>query len=191
MRPFLEDGLPQRAITEWGMPLGRRGRELMLPFLAEVTGAKQMALWIYGHENMMVYPPAFIAAGINSDKMVFTQVSGPLQPMVPALISPLFKMIVLDSPKRFTDRDGFFLRNLAEAHDQKIVLIRNYFLSPKRGSSWARWRINVWNDSLRDGYHFLVVKGLVGKGRQSRETIANTGSAVDFKVNELSILGFD
>ena len=156
---FLGGGLPKRAMTEMGMPLGREGRNLLLPFLAEVTGAQQMALWICGHADMMVYPPAFFAAGIVADKMVFAQAPGPLQSMVTALTSPLFKMIVVDSPKRFTDRDGFFLRSQAEKHEQMIVLIRNYFLSTKRGSSWARLRINAWRDSSGDGYRLAAVKG--------------------------------
>ncbi len=161
LEELLGGGLPVRAITEMGMPLGRQGRDLLLPFLAEVTGTKQMALWIYGHADMMVYPPTFFAAGVVANKMVFAQAKDSLQAMVPALTSPLFKMIVIDAPQKFTDRDGFFLRNQAEAHDQRIVLIRNYFLSNKCGSSWARLRINAWGDSLEDGYHLVAVKGLI------------------------------
>jgi hypothetical protein len=156
---IVRGGLPLRAITELGMPLGRKGRSLLLPLLAEVTGDGKMALWIYGHSDMMVYPPAFFAAGIAAEKMVFAEAPGPLNPMVPALTSPLFKMIVIDSPQRFTDRDGFYLRNLAEANEQMIVLIRNYFLSTKCGSSWARLRINAWKEGEGDAYRLVVVKG--------------------------------
>mgnify|MGYP001546475284 CR=1 FL=1 len=167
---FFEGGLPQGALCEAGAPIGRGGREVVLRFLAELTtrgisneiGQKTpgWALWVHGHRDVAVYPPAWQSRGVNLERIRFASTAKPLEDLRPAFMEPFFKMIVIDSPERFSDEDCAFVARMARLHKQSILLLRHFFLSPGRGNVWAKIRFNSSFEFSTKQYHLQVVRGL-------------------------------
>ena len=161
---FLEGGIPFGSITEFGMPLGREGRVLMLKFLANATQGKLAkpvwTLWVSSHEDFQVFPPAWFAKGISPSRMVFTHSQRPLRDLKRAIMHPLFKVIILDSPQKFTKDDCSFVSRQARANRQLVVLLRNFFLSNRQGNIWAKLRINCWKRHANRELVMKVIRGL-------------------------------
>lgn len=161
---FLEGGLPFNGITEFGMPLGKEGRVLLLKFLINATRGIEIrpvwVLWVSSHNDFSVFPPAWFVKGVSPSRMVFTRSAAPAEDLKRALINPLFKLIVLDSPQRFSRDDCFFVNTQARTNGQLIILLRNFFLSDKRGNVWARLRLNCWKRQSGRNFILKTVKGL-------------------------------
>ncbi len=161
---FLEGGLPFNGITEFGMPLGKEGRVLLLKFLVNATRGIQVkplwALWVSSHNEFSVFPPAWFAKGVAPSRMVFTQSTAPAQDLKRAIINPLFKLIVLDSPQRFSRDDCFFVNTQARINQQLIILLRNFFLSNNRGNVWAKLRLNCWKRQSTGDFMLRSIRGL-------------------------------
>ncbi len=161
---FLDGGLPFDSITEVGMPLGREGRILLLKFLANATNGLQMepfwSLWVSSHQDVSVFPPAWFARGIDPSRIVFTNSKAPVQDLKRALINPFFKLIVLDSPMRFTQDDCFFVKTQAKSNHQLVILLRNFFLSNNRGNVWAKLRFNCWKQHGNRRFIIKIIRGL-------------------------------
>jgi hypothetical protein len=68
---FLNGGIPTKALTELGMPLGQEARELLIPFIINVLSKGQYVLWISGHTDLKIYPPAWFARGVLPSKIIF------------------------------------------------------------------------------------------------------------------------
>ena len=161
---FLGGGLPFDGITEFGMPLGKEGRLLLLKFLVNATRGLQIkpvwTLWVSSHPDFSVFPPAWFARGVSPSRIIFTQSPAPAQDLKRALINPLFKLIVLDSPQRFSRDDCFFVNTQARLNQQLILLLRNFFLSNKQGNVWARLRLNCWKQQRTGLFILKTVRGL-------------------------------
>jgi len=178
---FLEGGLPVGAISEWGVPLGRGGREILLTWLArhfnqeavtrctEQQAAHQTvyagenprwALWIYSRTKLTIYPPAWLARGVSLKHTRFVCSCRPLVDLKPVFLSPLFQIIVLDAPDFFTEDDCAFLARQARKNRQTIILLRDFFLSPKRGNVWAKLRLNSYFNETTQEFCLDVVRGL-------------------------------
>jgi len=172
---FLEGGIPFGSITEFGMPLGREGRALILKFLANATQGKQTkplwTLWASSHEDFQVFPPAWFAKGVSASRIVFTHSQKPLRDLKRAIMHPLFKVIILDSPQKFTKDDCSFISRQARANRQLVVLLRNFFLSNRQGNIWAKLRINCWKRHNTREFVLKVIHGLSHRQLTIREEI--------------------
>ncbi|MBU2515085.1 hypothetical protein KJ966_27510 [bacterium] len=161
---FLGGGLPFNGITEFGMPLGKEGRTVLLKFLVNATRGLQAkpiwTLWVSSHQDFSVFPPAWFAKGVSPSRMIFSSAAFPAQELKRAIINPLFKLIVLDSPQRFTREDCFFINSQARFNQQLVILLRNFFLSNKCGNVWAKLRFNCWKQHARGKFIIKTVKGL-------------------------------
>jgi hypothetical protein len=161
---FLDGGLPFNGITEFGMPLGKEGRVLLLKFLVNATrgiGMKPLwVLWVSSHSDFSVFPPAWFVKGVSPSRMVFTRSTAPAEDLKRAIINPLFKLIILDSPQRFSRDDCSFVNTQARSNGQLIILLRNFFLSNKRGNVWARLRLNCWKRQATGDFVLKTIRGL-------------------------------
>ena len=161
---FLDGGLPFNGITEFGMPLGREGRILLLKFLASATRGSRMdaiwSLWVSSHRDFLVFPPAWFAKGVEPSRIFFSYSAAPVRDLKRALINPFFKLIVLDSPHQFSRDDCFFVNTRARLNRQLIILLRNYFLSNRYGNVWARLRLNCWKRHSGGQFILKPVRGL-------------------------------
>jgi hypothetical protein len=146
---------PKRMI-EWGAPLGSYGRLIPLLFL---TGKVPPIVWVYSHEDLKIYPPAWAAWGIDLKNIFFVYAKDPVRELRPLLADSLFKTVVIDSPKKFHMRDMSFLHQKMRENGQMVFLIRHYFLSQKQGNVFAHGRFNVQYETNRGGFHVSQVKG--------------------------------
>lgn len=173
---FLEGGLPFNGITEFGMPLGKEGRFVLLKFLVNATCGLQSkpfwVLWISSHRDFSVFPPAWFAKGVSPSRIIFSNAAAPAQELKRAIINPLFKLIILDSPQQFTRDDCFFINSQARFNQQLVILLRNFFLSNKRGNVWAKLRLNCWKQHSHGQFIIKTVKGL------SRQQIVIDGESL-------------
>ena len=143
--------------------MGREGRCILLPFLANLSQGQQyppaFILWINGYENLQVFAPAWFARGLVPERTVFAYSADVLVDLKRIFMSPLFKMIVIDSPQFFALEDCLFLRRMAKKHQQVIVLVRNYFLTNKKGNIASNLRLNAWRDHTQGAMSLQAVKG--------------------------------
>lgn len=172
---FLEGGIPFGSVSEFGMPLGREGRALILKFLANATQGKRTkplwALWVSSHEDFQVFPPAWFAKGVSASRMVFTHSQTPLRDLKRAIMHPLFKVIILDSPQKFTKDDCSFVSRQARANHQLVILLRHFFLSNRQGNIWAKLRINCWKRHTNGEFVIKVIRGLSHRELLIREEL--------------------
>jgi hypothetical protein len=144
---FLVGGLPFGSIVELGSPLGQGGRRPLIEFVAAATQGHSTpmpcwVLWVYG--SGQVYPPAWRAHGVDLQRICFARSYKPLADLRPALLSPLFKMIVLDAPTQLSADDLTFLAHHVRLQNKLLVLIRNHLLQQDGHSVWPRLRLNCW-----------------------------------------------
>jgi len=160
----LEGGLSIGTMSEWGVPPGRNGRRVIMTILGHNIGRDpsdtRLILWAYAEKNARVYPPAWQANGINLKTIYFTRSENPVRELKPVFMDPLFKVVVLDAPTRFTKDDMAFISTKARQNNQFVFLLRNYFLSPKRGNIWAKLRLNCWLDLVTNQYRLKIVRGM-------------------------------
>ena len=157
---FLEGGLRVGTLAEWGAPLGRGGRDIVLQYLARSEQAQQWCLWVCGKRDVRVYPPAWSARGVALAKVRFAYSDQPVRDLKPLFLDPFFRVIVLDVTRGLSIDDCAFLAQRARANKQVIIVLRNYFLSEKRGNVWAQLRLNCWQDEDGARYHIRTVRGL-------------------------------
>ncbi len=164
---FLGGGLSFNGITEFGMPLGKEGRTILLKFLVNATRGLQLkpiwTLWVSSHRDFSVFPPAWFAKGVSPSRIIFSNAAAPAQELKRAIINPLFKLIILDSPQRFTRDDCFFINSQARFNQQLVIVLRNFFLSDKCGNVWAKLRLNCWKRHASGQFIIKTVKGLPRK----------------------------
>lgn len=161
----LDGGLKWGELSEWGSPWGCGGREVLISFLSKLNKSHQSqanwCLWVQGQEGEAhVYPPAWEAKGVDLKYIRFTKSLKPVKDLNPIFMSSFFKVIVIDAPQDLSMEDCQFLSRQARRHKQSIIVVRNYFLSPKKGNVWAKLRVNCWHDYLREQYFLKVIKGL-------------------------------
>ena len=161
---FLEGGLPFGGISEFGMPLGKEGRALALKFVANATrgirGKPMWTLWISSYETFRIFPPAWFARGVSPTRILFAQSGRPLRDLKRAISNPIFKLIILDSPRKFTREDCFFVNRQARQNRQLVMLLRDFFLSNRQGNIWANLRMNCWKRHASGEFMLRVIRGL-------------------------------
>lgn len=178
---YFDGGLPMGGLVEWGAPLGRCGRDVALAWLAgaaqsggsrfrsgythtplstETGEAPNWMLWVYGKPELTIYPPAWQARGVPLERMRFASSQKPLEDLRPVFLEPLFKIIVLDTPKSFTDDDCAFVARQARQNNQLVIVIRDFFLGVRSSNVWSKIRLNCWFDSVEQQYNLRVVRGL-------------------------------
>lgn len=137
-------GFPLGSLTEWGMPLGHGGLELLVRLVARYTQGEnpQWGLVTQGAGGLLVMASAWKARGVNLNRLRLTVSDHPVRDLKPVLIQPFFKFIVLYSPK-LSPEDCAFLARSARQHKRLIWVVRDHWLTPERGNVWARMRLNV------------------------------------------------
>ncbi|NBV41348.1 hypothetical protein EBR96_01065 [bacterium] len=156
---FLGGGLPKGAISEFGIPLGYSGRCVIADFVSQLTQSGQLCLWVNSHSNLKVYPPAWLARGIDPLKWVVANTTRPLRDLKAALIQPIFQLVVLDATQRnLSTEDIAYIGLQARLHRYAVVIIRPHLLSNQRGNTWAKLRVNIVPHHNR--LHLTVIKGL-------------------------------
>ena len=90
---LLHGGLPCPAVIECGMPAGRMGRQVLLPFITQL----QRTLWIYPPE-LVIYAPAWEEAGVPLDKVHFIQAPERIMTLRPLFMTQFYQLIVWDLP---------------------------------------------------------------------------------------------
>lgn len=136
---LLAGGIRPGRIVEWGLQPGRNGRRIPALFL---RGEIPPAVWIYSSADAVVYAPAWGAFGIALSRLFFIESEKVFRELKPLFLEDTFKIIVIDAPRRCTKGDLSFAAAQARLNRQIIFLIRNHFLSIKRGNAFAQTRIN-------------------------------------------------
>lgn len=156
-------GFPLGSLTEWGMPLGHGGLELLVRLVARYTqGADpQWGLVSQGAGGLLVMASAWQARGVNLDRLRLTVSDHPVRDLKPILIQPFFKLIVLYSPPKLSAEDCAFLARSARTHKRLIWVVRDRWLTPERGNVWARLRLNVGRDSSGNDTNHSIKAELV------------------------------
>lgn len=135
---------------------------MLLSWIAEVTEGRDqapaMCLWVNGYSELEIYPPAWFAHGIDPRRLIFVTSTQPLQELRPVFLSALFKLIILDNPKQCYETECLFLSRQARKHHQRIVVIRNHFLSNQRGNIAAAQRLNCTRED-NGRYSLQMIKG--------------------------------
>lgn len=161
---LLGGGFVTGTVSEWGLPPGRGGRRIITAILSHILSTRRDdgLLWAYGTEHLTVYPPAWAANGLSLDRIHFARAPEPARELKPVFLdpNPLFRLVVLDAPARFSRDDMVFITDRARRHHQTVFLLRNYFLSQKRGNVWAKIRLNGWLDPKAGSFRIRTVRGL-------------------------------
>lgn len=145
LNAFLDGGLALGKLAEFGMPLGREGRRLLLPFLAQAGLEQWYILWINGHSRLRPYPPAWFARGVVADRFFLADSCRPLRDLQRALLRPPFRLLIFDVGRRqLGGVDCAQLQRAAAKENKIMVVLRDHFLSPNNGNPWAALRCNAW-----------------------------------------------
>ncbi|MBF0443452.1 MAG: hypothetical protein HQK54_16210 [Oligoflexales bacterium] len=156
LNTFLEGGVRFGDLIEWGLPPGMCGRSLILSFINESF----WTLWALKDGELSIYPPAWEARGVSLSQIRFAYSKEIIGELRPLFINPFFKLIILDSPDRLNNNDLAFLARQARSQGQVIMILREFFLTPRKGNVWARLRVNCWYDIKTSRFFLKVVKGL-------------------------------
>ena len=158
---FLDGGIPEKRISEWGIPAGQRGRELVLTFLKQASQSQKRVLWVNGHADLTIFPPAWYARGIDPQSIFFTTSDDPMKALKPALLRNYFDMIVFDAgDKQISKIDMAFIRNQLQTTKQTILVLRPHLLSSKQGNPFAHLRININSATQDNRLKLTVLRGL-------------------------------
>lgn len=154
---FFLGGVPVGVLSEWGLPLGRGGRELLVAWLA--ANPNLLTLWMYGFQDQAVNPVAWFARGANLHQIRFVCSSRPLVDLKPAFMEPLFKVMVIDCPHGITEEECAFIARRARVNNQVTLLLQDKNLAPSKGNIWAKLRVNCYQD-VEANLLLEVVRGL-------------------------------
>lgn len=157
---FLEGGLRFGELCEWGSPWGLAGREVILSFLSYPKESPLWSIWIQSKSGIDINAPAWTSRGVNLKYTRFAYSKDVLKELKPIFLDPFFKVIIIDSPTNFTPQDCAFLARQAKLNNQVIILLRDYFLTPRIGNIWAKLRLNCWKDDQTQKLCIKVVRGL-------------------------------
>ena len=153
----LGGGFPLGSLCEWGMPPGKQARSLLVKLLAH---HKPMCLWVYSdQEDCRIYPPAWVARGVDLGQTYFVKSDAPLQQLRPVFLEPLFSVIVIDSFCCHSKDELAFLARQARALSAVIFLIRPYLLSHAKGNPFAKWRLNSWLNHHSNSFQIHLLRG--------------------------------
>jgi len=156
-------GLAWGQLSEWGMPMGCGGRELLLAFLAKATRERPpvWCLWVYpSSEGLAINAVAWAARGIDLQYLRYVCSDYPVSDLQALLWENFFQLVIFDAPRALRSEECAFLARNAQRHHQIIAIVRPYFLSSQRGNIWSRLRVNCWYESTTDLLQVDVVRGL-------------------------------
>lgn len=158
---FLNGGLALGTVSEWGIPFGCGGRELLVKFIATLTGGSNPAwcLWAYARQHCQAYPLAWHGRGVNLRWLRFAHTESPVRDLKSLFLDPTFKLIVIDQPVHLTDEDIVFMAQQARHHKRHIMVVRDRWLASGCGVSTVRYRLNCGR-SIRQPW--LTVESLRG-----------------------------
>lgn len=151
---FSESFTPGK-IIEWGLPQGQNSRILPLLFL---RGSIPATAWIYSQQNHDIYPPSWSCLGVHLNRIFFICSNEPVKQLRPLFLENTFKVLIIDSPKKFSKGDLNFVTQKIRENGQILFLIRNYLLSSKLGNPFAKLRVNCTQDK-KNHYCIQFVKG--------------------------------
>lgn len=161
--PKLDQFLSQRGgirygrVIEWGAPMGRCSRFLILRFLRDLGEA---VVWVYGQkEEIQIYAPAWASQGVDLSLFFFISSRNPLPDLRPLFLEPAFRIMVIDCPQKLSAGDWSFICAKARENKQLIFILRPFFLSPKRGNPLVHFRINCWLKPSQGKYSLKLLKG--------------------------------
>ncbi len=157
-------GLRCGELSEWGLPLGRGGRELVLNILARAQQRHELGLllWIMPEGELSVYPPAWEARGLDLSRTYFAITDEVLRDLKAAFVEPVFDAIILDTPRALSVDDQAYLATRARDNHNLILVLRPYLLRSEKGNVWARLRLNGWYDERRSEHVIDVIRGGIG-----------------------------
>lgn len=166
--PLLDEalggGLPFGAVCEWGLPIGRGGRRVVLEFVARATqgSAGAWCLWVRPVQaDLQIYPPAWSAAGAELERLRFAFCRKAVEELKPLITDPFFKILVLDAPEGLTRDDLAYLARTARKQQRLVLVLRDYALTAERGNVWAKLRVNCWRTDFHDPLYALeTIRGL-------------------------------
>lgn len=154
-------GIHYGRVIEWGAPLGRCGRFMILRFLRDLNEA---VVWIHGQkEELQVYAPAWAERGVDLSLFYFIRSRNPLPDLRPLFLEPAFKVIVIDCPEKLSAGDWSFICSKVRENKQLLFVLRPFFLSTKRGNPLVNWRVNCWLKPKLGKYCLNFLKGGEGK----------------------------
>lgn len=156
---FFSDSVRPGKLIEWGLPQGRNGRIFPILFLRKEI---PLTIWIYADLGLDIYAPAWASHGIDLRRIFFIKCDDPVNKLKPVFLDDTFKIIIIDSPKKFSKGAISFISLRARANRQIIFLIRNYFLSPKIGNPLAQIRVNCAQNN-NGIYSVNFIKGKFSK----------------------------
>ncbi len=154
-------GIHYGKVIEWGSPIGRCGRFMILRFLRDLH---ESVVWIHGQkEELEVYAPAWAERGVDLSLFYFIRSRSPLPDLRPLFLEPAFKVIVMDCPERLSPGDWSFIASKVRENKQLLFVLRPFFLSTKRGNPLVSWRVNCWLKPKQGKYCLNFLKGGEGK----------------------------
>lgn len=149
----IEDYL-KKPLTECGIP--HAGRPLILSALADYP----KVLWVLNDSHPgAVYPPSWERWGL--EKVWFFKTENVMRDAKPIFLAPYFEAIVLDGFRNLRDDDMAFMALQARKLNIQILLIRDYFLTTKKGNVWALSRFNIFFRAERNKYSIQTVRGSI------------------------------
>ena len=146
------------AMYEWGLPFGHLGRHIILAMIAELSH-KHWILWTHANEESQLNYDSWTAHNINEKTFRVAHTKEPLKDLRAAIISPSFKVIVIDGAKDLNDISLAFLHHKAKELKKLIFVIRPFYLSPKKGCIWSKKRINI---DYKVSQNKLLLKSIKG-----------------------------
>jgi len=153
-------GLRPGELSEWGLPAGRGGRELILRLLAHAQQRSELGLllWVLPDNELAVYPPAWEARGLDLARIYFATTSHVMHDLKPAFTEPVFDAIVLDTPQ-ITQDDLAYMAGRARDNHNLMLVLRPYLLRSEKGNVWAKLRLNCWYDETRQEHQVHLLRG--------------------------------
>src|SRR5690606_24230065 len=105
----LGGGLAFGSVSEWGLPIGQLGREIIVQLLARATTEGHWCLWVSERQSLIPFPPAWQARGLKLGRLCWVTSVRPVDELRPLLMDPFFRVIVLDAPRHLSAGDAAFL----------------------------------------------------------------------------------
>lgn len=167
LNEFFEGGLYAGELIECGIPWGLESREVILSFIASAHNRSNLrplwCLWVDNKHEMEIYPPGWEARGINLSYIRFAKCDDPIHEVKAVFLEDFFKLIVLDGFQNIKNEEYQFLAHMARNHNQIIILLTNDKLGIEKGNVWAKRRLNIRFDSVKNQYQLESVKGFSQK----------------------------
>lgn len=157
---IFEGGIKLGEITELGIPAGMDGRKIIYRFIRQAAKYHgYYSAWINCCLTRTIYPLNMYAYGVDPTRIFFANSINPTKDLYHLFLSEQFKIIVIDSPTKFSKKDQNFLLRCARRNETSIILIKDHFLSNKYGNIWSAKRINIYSEPKTNELVIYSMKG--------------------------------